>query len=321
MIHDDNYDSTELDEDELNQRLQAQPDHDSPNNPLDLNRSQTEPHGALNQYEHHYTGYNGKHVKKIDRVNPKYSYKQDDQFQDVDVISVASDNDHSLNHSIQSDQYMDHSVLAGDEMKYNKGQQSHPSALDSFKNGIISAKKRLLTPSREDPESMNGHDIPVSDTPSNSTPTQPTVPTESMSDADHVAHSSNISHTGNPVNGANGHVDRSHHSSKNSSGSLFGAGTVFLSKGKGLFGRKENTKDDDEKGPHRGQHRKTPSKTNLGSIKQKIQGIAKTYSSKNIHAPDGQGHAVDASPEDSPVQLLTVLYIYLQSPFIHITRA
>merc|ERR1719242_125923 len=170
-------------------------------------------------------------------------------------------------------------------MKYNKGQQS---ALDSFKNGIISAKKRLLTPSREDPESLNGHDIPVSPTPSNSTPTQQAVPPESMSDADHAVPSSNA--TTNSVNGTNGHVDRGNHSAKNSSGSLFGAGTGFLSKGKVLFGRKESTKDDDEKGPHRGgQHRKTPSKTNLGSIKQKIQGIAKTYSSKNIHAPDGSG--------------------------------
>jgi len=282
---DEDYDSTdkELDENELNHRTQRQ---GGP--PPDLLRHQTEPNGAPNQYEYHYTGYSGKHLKK--RQTPPHHhhhrvrYKQDDQFLDeVDIHSVPSDNDHSLH----SEQFIGHSA---DDLKHNEQwNKPEPSGLDKFKNGIMSAKKRLLTPQQIGIANINGHehsgqrhhDIPR-ESPSTSTPT--------------VA-------AGDGLPDGTDAVDRGHHSSKNSSGSLFGSGGSFLSKGKGLFGRNNAANaaldDDDAKRAEHGapKHSKSNSKTNLrSSIKQKIEGIAKTYSSKNIHGDGGGAAAQRPSP-------------------------
>merc|ERR1712228_546647 len=131
--------------------------------------------------------------------------------------------------------------------------QKSSSTLDLLKNGMLNAKKRLL--------SADKMDYDESPTPNKDDPYSPYSPTTPENTSPH-SHSSNKSESPNKKS--------------------------IFSKGKGLFGRRESTKDihtdsDDQKGANK--HNKSASKSNLSNFKAKLQNMKnKAYGSQTALA-------------------------------------
>merc|ERR1719284_263863 len=96
---------------------------------------------------------------------------------------------------------MDHSVLASDEMKYNRSTPT--SQLDKFKNGILTAKKRLMTPHQQ--QQANGHEGHSNDIPNaNPEAAAASIPTTTLMTPSADEDDDLTDHPANGTNGANG---------------------------------------------------------------------------------------------------------------------
>eukprot|EP01084_Bolivina_argentea_P028998 53856_1 len=277
--------SSELeDEDELNHRIQKNAS-DSPNHHhVDIGtlaRSQTDPPGNLSQFEHDYKGGTGKHIKRSHKKmhklpkakeisksksvqQGKHSYKRDD-IDDIDVHSVEDED--IVNQIITEDEeYLDMGGMTPDDYVNSEHQKkSHKlgvkrgsSTLNNIKNGIMSAKKRLLSPDKTATSSQaNSPNMDSPDSPS--TPYDnaysPTTPNDNSGDSSCDTD------------------DDSRGSKKKSVGSDKRTSFNILSKGKGLFNRTGSPQEDT--------HRTSGSKANLNTIKSKLQNIKKSYSKSN----------------------------------------
>lgn len=286
------------------------------------------------------TNYLSKSKSMHSSVLPKKSYKQDD-IEDVDVESVEDDDDFNadiMNQTITEDEvYLDMSITAEDYAKQHGTQNSKSSSnimtkpvkkssawsLDNVAKGIMSAKKRLLSPEKMSATSSNGHtngsrqssrdsrDSPHSSSISNKHNGgmyghSPVTPDNIDSNLSHSlsTHSNNSNDGGGGMyrkssnnsrkdsnNSRKGSTPTSHSKKGSVSAAIFGVGKGIFAKRSGSskdFTKSHKQSDDDEKiNGNNNNHRKSPSKSNasLSSIKASLSGLKYKMggSTKNIH--------------------------------------
>ena len=229
---DEDYESTDMeDEDELNHRIQTKSTESPQQIDIDyLRRSKTVPYNEQLPASYKLRQKQKKHKQHKDpSIKKSKSYKQDDHMDDIDVQSVEED------------------------VKPTKSS----STFDVFKNGVLNAKKRLLSADRMDYDENNSHSNKDKDSPYS--PYSPTTPTTETTNQSPQSLYSNKSE-----------------SPPHKKSSIF-------SKGKGLFRRESNkdiqTDSDDQKIASK--HNKSASKSNLSNLKAKLQNMKnKAYGSQ-----------------------------------------